>query len=421
MIVTHIGPPLARTGGPAGVLLQLKAGLSRTGTGGHIVRLPPVAVPQAAPAPPLTARMLAPLRHLRRVLFGKPRYYRPDLGAMRQRDGQTARTLDGVWREAEAYAAPLLDEAADADLLIAHELPAAAMALAVRRPHQQVWMVVHPPMPFALFHIWCWAVPEQEWRDVLAFPDVQRYVDRELEVWRSVDRVFIATPDALDELGRIDRRFLTAGNMVYGLTGASAPGGSKAESIGALRKRFGLPLDQPIGLFLGQALPYRAFDRLMAAVELLSDAAAMPGVIAVAGPPKDTVPRHKRLRALGPVSDVADLLRAVDFFINVNRFNLFDLSIIEASEAGLPLLLHATGGNRTFETLGAGCVMIDSIEPAAIARGIEAMFAMRPDGRRALGRRSRACYDAHLTVEHHATRHLSLYDEASITCMTSNS
>jgi glycosyltransferase involved in cell wall biosynthesis len=421
MIVAHIGPPLARTGGPAGVLLQLKSGLSRTGSGGHIVRLPPVAVAPAQSPPSLKARMLAPLRRVRRGLFGEPRFYRPNLGALRQTDGEAARMLEEIWRAAEGCAEPLLADARDADLLIAHDVPIAAMALAARRPHQQVWLVVHAPMPFALYHLWCWAVPEQDWRDVLSFPGVQRFIDRELEVWRAVDRVFTATPDALDELGRSDARFMTAGNMVYGLTGASAPAGSTETSVGALRKRFGLPLDQPIGLFLGQALPYRAFDSLLEAVDLLPSPVAIPGLIAVAGPPVEKVPIHKRLRALGPVSAVSDLLHAVDFFININRFNLFDLSIIEASEAGLPLLLHATGGNRTFATLGAGCVMIDSIEPAAIARGIETMFTMPPVERRALGQRSRACYDAHLTVDHHARRHLALYDEASIACTTYSS
>ena len=133
-------------------------------------------------------------------------------------------------------------------------------------------------------------------------------------------------------------------------------------------------------------------------------------MIAVAGPAPESLPRHPRLRALGRVADVASLLRAVDFVVNVNRFSLFDLSTIEAVEAGRPLLLHATGGNRTFRDLGAGCVMIPDLAPETVARGLTEMLSLPPERRDELGRASRACYEEHLTPAHLWTRHLDLYD-----------
>jgi len=71
-----------------------------------------------------------------------------------------------------------------------------------------------------------------------------------------------------------------------------------------LRGRWGLPLDQPVGLFLGHAQPYRAFDRLLAALDHLPVEKSFR-VVAVAGPPCVKVPGHERVRALGPVNDVA--------------------------------------------------------------------------------------------------------------------
>src|SRR5260370_3439269 len=62
---------------------------------------------------------------------------------------------------------------------------------------------------------------------------------------------------------------------------------------------------------------------------------------------------------LFPYTTLFRSLASVDFLINVNRFTLFDLSTIEAAQAARPLLLHAVGGNRTFERLGAGCIMLD--------------------------------------------------------------
>jgi glycosyltransferase involved in cell wall biosynthesis len=106
------------------------------------------------------------------------------------------------------------------------------------------------------------------------------------------------------------------------------------------------------------------------------------------------------------------LLAAVDALINVNRLSLFDLSTIEALEAGRPLLLSPVGGNRTFRDLGAGCVMLDGLDPAAIARGLATCFQMTGSAKDELGRRSRACYDAHLTLRHLRDRHLAAYDAA---------
>jgi glycosyltransferase involved in cell wall biosynthesis len=127
---------------------------------------------------------------------------------------------------------------------------------------------------------------------------------------------------------------------------------------------------------------------------------------------EDTLPLHPRLTALGRVDEVAELMASVDFLINVNRFSLFDLSIIEALEAGLPLLLTAVGGNCTFRDLGAGCLMFDDLTPEAVARGIARGFRMSDRERLALAGRSRACYDSHLTLRHLRDRHVAAYDAA---------
>src|SRR5262249_6788418 len=103
------------------------------------------------------------------------------------------------------------------------------------------------------------------------------------------------------------------------------------------------------------------------------------------------------------------LLAAVDFVINVNRFSLFDLSTIEALEAGKPLLLHQVGGNVTFQQLGAGCVTVTDLEAPTIARGLSRMFQMSGRERDTLGRDSRHCYDRHLTLEAFWKRHSDLY------------
>ncbi len=111
------------------------------------------------------------------------------------------------------------------------------------------------------------------------------------------------------------------------------------------------------------------------------------------------------------MEDVAALLASVDFLINVNRFTLFDLSTIEALQAGRPLLLHAVGGNRTFERLGAGAMMISDLQPRTIAGSLLHMGTLDRSRLDALGRQSRACWESQLTPHHMWERHLALYDE----------
>ena len=109
------------------------------------------------------------------------------------------------------------------------------------------------------------------------------------------------------------------------------------------------------------------------------------------------------------------LLASVDFVINVNRFSLFDLSTIEAAEAGKPLLLHATGGNREFEKRGAGCVMLPDVAPATIADGLVRMSTLDASSLDSLGKQSRRCWETQLTPPRMWQRHLTFYDEITST------
>lgn len=407
MRVVHVGPPVARLGGPAGYLYELRRAGAGKNPSGIDVRFPP----PAALAPRVSAgwvrRGREGLGRLKRVVFGPPPYYRPKESALRSERGEIHDMLEETARASLKDAAASLDLALDdaTDTLFTHDPFCAEVVLEKRRAHQQVWMMVHCPMPLALYLAWSWGVPERDWRDILQFPDVAMWIGRELDVWRQVDRLLLPCPEAGEELERIDPRFGTASRRVeYLLTGASAPEAAEA------RSKRNLP-HGPVGLFLGNAQPYRGLDRLLEAIRLVPP--ALPGVVAVAGPSRETIARHPRILSLGRVTDVFGLLREVDFVINVNRFSLFDLSTIEAAEAGKPLLLHRVGGNKTFQALGAGAVMLADLAPRTIAAGLEAMFSMKQDQMKALGERSRQCYLAHLTSDRLWARHVELYQEAA--------
>jgi glycosyltransferase involved in cell wall biosynthesis len=209
----------------------------------------------------------------------------------------------------------------------------------------------------------------------------------------------------------VDERFAEvlskADYILTGSGGTSRPPTDRRQQ----RRQFGFSDGVPVGLFLGRPQPYRGLDILLEAAQSL-DKRDTPGIVAVAGPDKDSIPKHPRLLPLGRVSDVSSLLSAADFVINVNRFCLFDLSTIEAADAGKPMLLHTVGGNKTFRDLGLGCRMLDELTPVAVAAALQAMFALRPIEFEALGRKSLACYESHLTPLAMWNRHLNLYQHA---------
>jgi len=422
MKIAHIGPPRARLGGPAGYLAELaraasEEALAELAREGIEVELPPAAPPRPAPSPPprlpaLRRRLGRWLRPWLRPLRGRPRFFRHSEAELTRAGGPLeahfTAARDGVLEETRPSLANAL---AGADVLFCHDPFSAGEALAGRRDAQQVWLLIHAPMPLALYLAWSWGVPEWPWERFLTLPDVGAWIDRELAVVGGCDRVLLPCPEAAEELVRIDGRFAPPlAGADYLLTGAGGTGGTAPSPLREeTRRRLGLPAGEPVGLYLGNAQPYRGLDALCAALPELPSPEELPGCIAVAGPPAPSLPRHRRLRALGRVSDVSALLAAVDFVVNVNRFSLFDLSTIEAVEAGRPLLLHAVGGNKTFASLGAGCRMLADLSPPVVAEGLTGMFHLPEGELRRLGAASRRCWQEHLTPEHLWRRHRELY------------
>ena len=406
MIVAHVGPPPRRIGGPPGYLHQLQAGASTDPQPRHDVRFPPADGIRPARPP---SRPIGLLTRARRKLFG-PKFYRPTVSELSRAGGLVDRMLRGIAADITAESDESLARAvADADVIFTHEPFSAEIALARKRPDQQVWMMCHGVTPIALYAVWSWGVPEAEWQSLVGYPDVRTWTDRELDIWARVDRLILPCPEAGESFRTIDRRFdpvLEGASFV--LSGAAAPSPSNGGTHPIARVA-----GNRVGLYLGSAEPYRGFDALATAVETLP--ANLNLSIAVAGPHPGKVPTHSAFRALGRVEDVASLLASVDFLVNVNRFNLFDLSTIEATQAGKPLLLHAVGGNRAFDRLGAGCVMLNDLRPDTIAAGLMRLATLDEQSLRALGGKSRACWEEQLTPRHMWDRHLELYDEGALT------
>ncbi len=389
-----------RTGGPAGYLLELRRQAEESSHGSrHRVRFPgPGSRPEPTRSP---SPALQQLRQWKRALFGSPRFYRPSREEMNREGGVIDALLTRAAEDAVEICRPSFDGSADVSFV--HDVFALEEA---RRssPRSAVWLMIHSPMPMALYLAWNWGHPEWPWEEIAALPDVRRWIDKELAIWSLADRVLLPCPEALEDLARVDARFADAAATVeYLLSGSSA-----VEPESATAERAG----EPVGLFLGSDQAYRGLDVLLKALALLPDRRELPGQIAFAGPKVDSIPSHPRARRLGRVDDVPALLAEVDFLVNTNRFSLFDLSNMEAAAAGKPLLLHAVGGNKALARLGAGCRLYEPLEAKELATVLGEMFSTSREALAALGARSRECYERHLTAKAMWHRHLEMYDKA---------
>ncbi len=416
MTIFHVGPPLARRGGPAGYLWQLASAAQASGAcRPHEVTWPDREGPAPPPGPrSLTDRVKRAAGRAKRGLLGPPVQFRPSKADLWRPQGAIDALVTASLEQTCADASRSIDLAlsSSADVLFAHDAAVAERLLASRRRPQQVWLFLHTPMPIALYLAWSWGVPEWGWEEIAHLPDTERWSAWEIGICSRVDRLIVPCEEAFGELVRADRRFASLAAPERLLTGGAGPSPRHpTEDRRQLRKRFTLPAEAPVGLFLGSAQPYRGLDVLLDAARVLAD--SVPGVVAVAGPPASAVASHRRVRALGAVGAVSDLLRAVDFVVNVNRFSLFDLSAIEAAEAGCPMLLHGVGGNGHLARLGAGVVLLPDLERDTVAAGLSEMFTAPRQRIRALGEQSRDCWERELTPAHFWARHMSLYDRAA--------
>ena len=172
-VVAHLGPPVASSGGPAGYLKQLTRAFEDHGAGSAVI-FPPVVPPGVRK--PLATRVShfgIALHRVRRAILGAPKFYRPEMDSVRRRGGALQTLFDNALAETAAENAASLSSALQhrADVLFAHNLTAAEAALGARGT-QQVWMMLHTPMAIGLYLAWSWGVPELDWRELMALPDV---------------------------------------------------------------------------------------------------------------------------------------------------------------------------------------------------------------------------------------------------------
>lgn len=103
------------------------------------------------------------------------------------------------------------------------------------------------------------------------------------------------------------------------------------------------------------------------------------------------VRRHgleKKVFMPGTRADAPAVLCDLDIFVLFSRWEGLPLTVIEAMQAGLPVVANAVGGVGEQVVHGETGLLIDALEPAAAERALRELIA-GPDKRRQMGKRGR--------------------------------
>ena len=127
------------------------------------------------------------------------------------------------------------------------------------------------------------------------------------------------------------------------------------------RSSLGLPEGVPLALFVGDIQSsIKNLDSILSAMNHVPELH-----LAVAGRPErspypalaQTLGVAQRVHFLGFRSDIADLMRAADFFVLTSRRDSSPLVVLEALASGLPVVTARTVGNHNLVEEGCGFVV----------------------------------------------------------------
>ena len=170
-----------------------------------------------------------------------------------------------------------------------------------------------------------------------------------------------------------------------------------------LRRRLGLPVDQPLVLFVGRLVPKKG-------AEIVLRARSAGWLTVLVGPGESGGwPSDPHTRVIGPVPRhrLADWYRAADVFVLPSSGEVFTLCMQEAMASGLPVVTTDDAGYQAYG-VDRSMVRLVPRDPDAVRAAVDSLVG-DPAGRARAASYSRRYAVEHFSWEANVDRLLDLY------------
>jgi glycosyltransferase involved in cell wall biosynthesis len=182
------------------------------------------------------------------------------------------------------------------------------------------------------------------------------------------------------------------------------------------RKKFGLPEDVPLALFIGDIrINRKNLDTVLhALVDVPGLHLAVVGILEGSPYPQlaEQLGLSDRVYFLdNPSGIVPELMRSVDIFVFPSRYEPFGLVVIEAMASGLPVVTAITTGASELISPDCGVVLSDTEDRKGLAEALS-QLASNPDLRHRMGKAARTVAQEH-SWQKMAQRYVDRFEELS--------
>jgi glycosyltransferase involved in cell wall biosynthesis len=185
-----------------------------------------------------------------------------------------------------------------------------------------------------------------------------------------------------------------------------------------VRAELGLDDDQFVALLLATLRPEKRADLFVeAVVEANHAGASVRGIVAGGGPELEQLERlcaetDSVVRALGPRSDVPELIEAADVVCLTSDAEALPMAVLEAMAGGRPVVATDVGGVRDAVVDGETGFLVPRRDLARLAHALQRLAA-DPGLRESLGTAGRKRHRARFTLDRMVDAHYELLQHVS--------